>query len=62
MTKFQILLIIGFICFIVGLIDDLVTHAANFSDFNILGKFCCIGVVLCIAGWIYILITENLRR
>lgn len=59
MNKFQLLLIIGAVCFFVGLIDDLVTHAANFSEFNLLGKVCCIGVVACIAGWIFLTVTKR---
>lgn len=59
MSKFQIILAIGFVLFGVSLIDQLYTHAANFSQFNLLGKFCCVGIVLIIGYWIYLLIAKK---
>jgi hypothetical protein len=59
MNKLQILLAIGFLLFGVALIDQLYTHAANFSQFNLLGKFCCAGIVLIIGYWIYLLIAKK---
>lgn len=59
MNKFQILMIIGVVCFGVAMIDDLRTHALNFSQFNMLGKICCVGVCACIGGWIVLVLTKK---
>lgn len=61
MNKFQLLLLIGAICFFVGLIDDLITHASNFSEFNMLGKICTIGVTACVFGWVLLVVIKIFR-
>lgn len=63
MTKFQIILTISmFVVFFFGLLDDIITHAANFSEFNLSGKISCVYICFVLGYWIVLKVYQQFKK
>jgi len=56
------LLIIGFIAFIIALIDGIITNAQSFSDLHGWGKFFAAIVIGIVASWFIILGLSQIKK